>query len=203
MQDIRTGRHLVHGLHEHLVFGTKYRRDVLSDYGKRDLKDIFSKVCRDFEAELIECNGEDDPIHLLVIYPPKVALSKLVNSLKGVSSRRLREIRPQITGRDRMAFYGLRPISSPGAVAPPCPSSVSMSDHKEKRPPAAPLSLPGLKAGLSRGGKDERDPDAATFQCGSKSRWIYGIHAALRSASGGRVACMLARASIRPIGWCG
>lgn len=30
-------------------------------------------------------------VHLLVHYPPKVALSKLVNSLKGVSSRRLRQ----------------------------------------------------------------------------------------------------------------
>ena len=32
-------------------------------------------------------------------YPPKVALSKLVNSLKGVSSRKLREIRPEVSGR--------------------------------------------------------------------------------------------------------
>ena len=32
-------------------------------------------------------------------YPPKVALSKLVNSLKGVSSRRLREMRPEVSGR--------------------------------------------------------------------------------------------------------
>jgi putative transposase len=35
----------------------------------------------------------------LVRYPPKVALSKLVNSLKGVSSRRLRDIRPEVSGR--------------------------------------------------------------------------------------------------------
>lgn len=40
-------------------------------------------------------------MHLLVNYPPKVALSKLVNSLKGVSSRRLRGIRPEISGRYR------------------------------------------------------------------------------------------------------
>ncbi|KFF96058.1 transposase [Streptomyces scabiei] len=47
-------------------------------------------VCQSFEAELREFNGEDDYVHLLVHYPPKVALSKLVNSLKGVSSRYLR-----------------------------------------------------------------------------------------------------------------
>lgn len=48
-------------------------------------------VCADFEAELKEFNGEKDHVHLLVHYPPKVQLSKLVNSLKGVSSRRLRQ----------------------------------------------------------------------------------------------------------------
>jgi putative transposase len=67
---------------------------VLSEPAIRDLRDIFAKVCRDFEAELIECDGEDDHVHLLVHYPPKVALSRLVNSLKGVSSRLLRETRP-------------------------------------------------------------------------------------------------------------
>jgi putative transposase len=97
--DIRKGRHVVYALHAHLVFVTKYRRDALSELAIRDLSRIFAKVCEDFEAELIECNGEDDHVHLLVVYPPKVALSKLVNSLKGVSSRLLREWRPEMRGR--------------------------------------------------------------------------------------------------------
>lgn len=101
MQDIRTGRHVVYSLHAHLVFVTKYRRDVLSALAIRDLKSIFAKVCSDFGAELVECNGSDDHIHILIVYPPKVALSRLVNSLKGVSSRRLREVRPEIAGRYR------------------------------------------------------------------------------------------------------
>jgi putative transposase len=54
------------------------------------LKTIFFSVCDDFEAHLIEFEGEDDHVHLLVNYPPKVAISKLVNSLKGVSSRLIR-----------------------------------------------------------------------------------------------------------------
>jgi putative transposase len=47
-------------------------------------------VCESFGAQLREFNGEGDHVHLLVHYPPKIALSKLVNSLKGVSSRYLR-----------------------------------------------------------------------------------------------------------------
>ncbi|AHK79920.1 transposase [Ectothiorhodospira haloalkaliphila] len=57
------------------------------------------KVCTDFEAQLIEMDGEDDHVHLLVEYPPKVAVSNLVNSLKGVSSRLLRKERPDIEKR--------------------------------------------------------------------------------------------------------
>ena len=45
----------------------------------------------DFGVALKEVNGKDDHVHLLVEYPPTVQLSRLVNSLKGVSSRRLRQ----------------------------------------------------------------------------------------------------------------
>jgi len=95
----RTGRHCVFGLHVHLVFMTKYRRGVLTDAAHETLWELFAKICRDFEAVLVKSNGEDDHVHLLVEYPPKVALSKLVNSLKGVSSRRLRQQHPEIAHR--------------------------------------------------------------------------------------------------------
>jgi putative transposase len=54
-------------------------------------EEIMREVCEDFEAELKQFNGEEGHVHLLVHYPPKVQLSKLVNSLKGVSSRYLRK----------------------------------------------------------------------------------------------------------------
>ncbi|NLJ63274.1 MAG: IS200/IS605 family transposase, partial [Alcaligenaceae bacterium] len=47
----------------------------------------------------IKMDGEDDHVHLLVEYPPKVAVSNIVNSLKGVSSRLLRKERPDIQKR--------------------------------------------------------------------------------------------------------
>lgn len=85
--DIRTGRHVVYAMHCHLVFATKYRRKVFDDEHLQFLEDVFRKICGDFEVELEEFNGEDDHVHLLVAYPPKVNIAKLVNSLKGVSSR--------------------------------------------------------------------------------------------------------------------
>jgi REP element-mobilizing transposase RayT len=60
------------------------------------LRTIFTNVCKDFEAQLIEMDGEDNHVHLLVNYPPKHSISALVNSLKGVSSRLLRRERPDL-----------------------------------------------------------------------------------------------------------
>jgi putative transposase len=72
-------------------FTTKYRRGALTDPILTRCQQIMAGVCVDFGGELREFNGEDDHVHLLVHYPPTVAVSKLVNSLKGVSARRLRQ----------------------------------------------------------------------------------------------------------------
>ncbi|MQS37532.1 IS200/IS605 family transposase [Streptomyces katsurahamanus] len=87
---IRRGRHVNYSLHAHLVFLTRDRRDVFDDAMLERCEKIMGDVCAGFDAELREFNGEADHVHLLVHYPPKVALSKLINSLKGVSSRYLR-----------------------------------------------------------------------------------------------------------------
>lgn len=133
-QAYRSGRHCVFAFHVHLVFVTKYRRDVLSEPAIRDLAAIFSKVCTDFNAQLVECNGEDDHVHLLVEYPPQISLSKLVNSLKGVSSRRLRQDRPEVRGR---YFKGV--LWSPSYFAASCggaPISIIRQYVERQREPS-------------------------------------------------------------------
>ena len=90
-KDLRRGRTCVFALHVHLVFVTKFRRKVFTKGILVHTREIFKSVCKDFGAELIEFEGERDHVHLLVNYPPKVSISKLVNSLKGVSARLLRK----------------------------------------------------------------------------------------------------------------
>jgi putative transposase len=95
-ESIRTGRHCVFVLHAHLVFVTKFRHKVFSDRHPTRLEEIMRAVCADFETAMAEFNGDNNHVHLLVNHPPKVALSKLVNSLKGVSSRRMRQEFPDL-----------------------------------------------------------------------------------------------------------
>jgi putative transposase len=94
--DYRSGRHCVYLLHAHLVFTPKWRRRVFTKAQLTTLQHLFSSVCTDFEATLSEFNGETDHVHLLVQYPPHVSLSRLINSLKGISSRRLKVLHPEI-----------------------------------------------------------------------------------------------------------
>jgi putative transposase len=72
------------------VFVTKYRRKILGDLHHQAFSRTAASVCRDFGATLRDCNGESDHVHLLIDYPPSVQLTRLINSLKAVTSRRMR-----------------------------------------------------------------------------------------------------------------
>jgi putative transposase len=113
--DIRTGRHCIFILHVHLVFVTKYRKKVFEQKHVNYLREIFSNVCKDFGAEFVEMEGIADHVRLLVNYPPKICLSKLVNSLKGVSSRRLKQKFPELK-----EYYWKEALWSPSYFAGFC-----------------------------------------------------------------------------------
>jgi putative transposase len=73
------------------VFVTKYRKKVITAEMLKDLENIFSRLCGNVKSELIEFNGEPDHVHLLVDISPDIAPSKLVNTLKTISSRMIRK----------------------------------------------------------------------------------------------------------------
>src|SRR4051794_6433829 len=79
-----------------MVFVTKFRDKVFGDAHLARMEEIMRAVGAGFETELVEFNGETNHVHLLVTFPPKVAIAKLVNSLKGVSSRRMRQEFPDL-----------------------------------------------------------------------------------------------------------
>lgn len=101
-------RHAKYLLHSHLVFTPKYRKKIFTQAHLRLMHQVFEQVCFKFDVELIEFNGERDHVHLLVLYPPRVSVASLVNSLKGVSSRMLRKnfkIFKQAYWSDKVALW--------------------------------------------------------------------------------------------------
>lgn len=95
-EDFRRGRSVVSLLHAHIVFVAKYRKALFTGEVLRRIEIVTQGVCADFDVKLVEFNGERDHVHLLVEYPPTVQISHLVNSLKGVTSRKVREQFPQV-----------------------------------------------------------------------------------------------------------
>jgi len=88
---LNKGRSCVYKIGLHLVFVTKYRKKAINEPMLKVMKDCFSSICEGMECKLLEFNSESDHVHLLVDMSPKVAPSVLVNSLKSVSSRKMRQ----------------------------------------------------------------------------------------------------------------
>ena len=81
----------VSDLKAHLVLTTKYRRKVLNGAMIGLLHEVFESLLEKWDCKIVEFNGEQDHVHLLFQYHPDIQLSKLVNSLKSISSRKLRQ----------------------------------------------------------------------------------------------------------------
>jgi putative transposase len=103
----------------HLVFTPRYRREPFTSAILDRYEQIMAEVGTDVSAELREFNGETDHVQLLVHYPPKVALSRLVNSLEGVSARHLCQEFPTHIRKYLWGEHFWSPPTSPAPNPPP------------------------------------------------------------------------------------
>ena len=91
-KDYNVNRHSCYKLTYHLVVVTKYRNKVINKEISNRLKEITLDVMQSsFKCDVIGFNCESDHMHILFEAPPQVQISKIVNSLKTVTSRRLRK----------------------------------------------------------------------------------------------------------------
>jgi putative transposase len=80
----------VSDLKAHLVLTTKYRRKLFTKEMLERMHEILEDLLTKWECKIVEFNGQENHIHLLFQYHPGIELSKFVNSVKTVTSRRLR-----------------------------------------------------------------------------------------------------------------
>ncbi|HYX17344.1 MAG TPA: IS200/IS605 family transposase [Nostoc sp.] len=88
---LRKSSHAVFCIHLHIVLVTKYRRKVITSEILNRLQVIFTDLCEQQKASLLEFNGETDHVHLLVNISPDTHISELVKVLKASSSRLIRK----------------------------------------------------------------------------------------------------------------
>ena len=70
----------------HIVFTPKYRRKVIYNQYKEDIRDIIKQLCSYKGVEIIEGHLMPDHIHMLVSIPPKISVSSFMGYLKGKSA---------------------------------------------------------------------------------------------------------------------
>jgi len=83
--------HAVYDVKYHIIWVTKYRYKVLGgEIGKR-LRELIRQGCEARGITIVSGNISGDHVHLLLSCPPSMAPSKIVQYLKGRSSRLLQE----------------------------------------------------------------------------------------------------------------
>ncbi len=89
--DFRRGRTAVFKCFYHLVLTPKYRREVFTLEMINTLKPLIKETCEQMDGEMLEFGIENNHLHLMVMIPPKIAVSNFVGKLKGKSAYFLRK----------------------------------------------------------------------------------------------------------------
>ncbi len=87
----RKGSHTVYDLKYHIVWITKYRKPVLNEKRGKRIRTLIREICKSYNVQIIKGHISKDHIHMLVSVPPQLSISKLVQFLKGKTSRKLQQ----------------------------------------------------------------------------------------------------------------
>lgn len=89
MQNYRKTSHSVYDLKCHVVWITKYRKPVLHGPVAERVRELIREICTANEVEILKGHISKDHVHLFVSIPPYLSVSRLVQLLKGKTSRKL------------------------------------------------------------------------------------------------------------------
>ena len=89
MEHYRKSSHTTYDLKYHLVWITKYRKQVLSGEVAKRARELIREICRARDVEILKGHISGDHVHIFVSVPPHVSISKLMQSIKGKSSRKM------------------------------------------------------------------------------------------------------------------
>jgi putative transposase len=91
MQQYKSGSHTRYDIKYHIVWISKYRKPIMIGPVAERLRELIRQICMQNEVTILKGHVSKDHIHLLVSCSPSLAVSKLVQKLKGASSHKLFE----------------------------------------------------------------------------------------------------------------
>lgn len=84
---MRKSSHVQYDIQYHIVWTTKYRYKVLFGKIAERVREVIRQSCVSMDVTIIKGSVGKEHIHLLVSCPPSLSVSKIVQQLKGKSSR--------------------------------------------------------------------------------------------------------------------
>ena len=87
MRRYRVGAHTKTDLKVHLIWVPKYRKKVLTGEVAIRVRDVLRQIAMEHELEVISGKVASDHVHMFIGYNPSQDISKIVQWLKGISSR--------------------------------------------------------------------------------------------------------------------
>ena len=87
--EYRKGSHSSYDLKYHIVFCTKYRYRILTGQVATRARDLIKEICAANYIDIISGSMSPDHVHILISAPPNKSLSKMIQYIKGKSSRKL------------------------------------------------------------------------------------------------------------------
>ena len=106
MGEYRHSAHATFDLKYHVIWITKYRYKILRGRIAERVRDLIREVCQTRDVVIIRGAVSPDHIHVLLSAPPHLAPAKLVQYIKGRSSRKLQEEFPELRKRYWGSTYG-------------------------------------------------------------------------------------------------
>ena len=89
MEKYRTSSHSRYDIKYHFVWVTKYRKSVLRGEVGNRLRDLVREICRTHDIEILQGAVSQDHVHVLLSCPPNLSPSKIMQYIKGKTSRKL------------------------------------------------------------------------------------------------------------------
>ncbi len=102
MRLYRVGAHTKADLKVHLIWIPKYRKKVLTGAVAIRARDILRQIAMEHELDIISGKVASDHVHMFISYRPTQNISKIMQWLKGISSRVLLQDFPHL----RRVFWG-------------------------------------------------------------------------------------------------
>ena len=99
MAEYRRSAHAVYDIKYHVIWITKYRYRILRGRVAERARDLIRQICQAREVAIVRGAVSPDHIHMLLSAPPQLSPAKLVQYIKGRSSRRLQEEFPELRKR--------------------------------------------------------------------------------------------------------